>query len=331
MTACVCQGQLVTQIPPQPGQNPHIFPSGRGVPENGNPTQLEDRAMSRIAKILFPVDFSPSCVAMSAYVQRAALLLGARVTLLHVVDPAGFNALEMYMRSPADVTEDHLEVARERLEGFQHAEFPPVEATRMVVIGDPAREIAATARDGFDLIVMPTHAGTFRRMLLGSTTAKVLNDADCAVQTSRHAATIAPRPLHHREWLCAIGLGEDSERVLGYAHRTSEQAGAHLRIIHAIQTPDRAAPLQLDLAEQIESKERKRIRERIDALQDRVGSRAAVDIAVGPVKEALLGAVGQADADVLVIGRSPRPGAQGRLRDLTYAMVRDSPYPVVSV
>jgi hypothetical protein len=42
---------------------------------------------------------------------------------------------------------------------------------------------------------MPTHTGTFRRMLLGSTTAKVLNDADCLVLTSTHAETIAPRPL----------------------------------------------------------------------------------------------------------------------------------------
>ena len=287
--------------------------------------------MDLIARILFPVDFSRSCVGMSAYVRRAAAMLQARVTLLHVVDPAGFNALELYMRSPADVTGDHLAAARERLEEFLHAEFPPTETERMVRTGDASEEIAAAARNGFGLVMMPTHAGTFRRMLLGSTTAKVLNDADCPVMTSRHAETIAPRPLHHREWLCAIGLGEDSERVLGYAQRLAQQAGAHLRIIHAIQTTDRAVPLQLDLAERIESEERARVRERIEALKARVGSQAAVEIAVGPVKGALLEAARKADADVLVIGRSPRPRAQERLRDLTYAMVRDSPYPVVSV
>ena len=31
------------------------------------------------------------------------------------------------------------------------------------------------------------------------------------------------------------------------------------------------------------------------------------------------------------IGRIPQPAMQGRLRDLTYAMVRDSPVPVISV
>jgi hypothetical protein len=34
---------------------------------------------------------------------------------------------------------------------------------------------------------------------------------------------------------------------------------------------------------------------------------------------------------VLMIGRSHQPGAHGRMRDLTYAMVRDSPFPVVSI
>jgi nucleotide-binding universal stress UspA family protein len=287
--------------------------------------------MAAIANILFPVNFSRSCVGMGAYVRRAMAMLGAKVTLLHVVDPASFNALEIYMRGPADVTDDHLEVARDRLNAFLHAEFPPAEAARMVAVGDPAREIAATARNGFDMVMMPTHAGTFRRMLLGSTTAKVLNDADCPVITSRHAETIVPRPLHHREWLCAIGLGEDSERVLGYAHRMTEQSGAHLRIIHAIPSTDRAVPLQLDLAERIESEARQRVRQRFAEIQNRVGSHAPVEIVLGPVKDALLEASRRADADVLVIGRSPRPGAQERLRDLTYAMVRDSPYPVVSV
>jgi nucleotide-binding universal stress UspA family protein len=272
-----------------------------------------------ITNILFPVSFSRSCVAMGAYVRRAAMLLSAKVTLLHVVDPAGFNALEMYMRSPADVTDDHLAVARERLDAFLHTDFPSADAARIVAAGDPAREIAATARNGFDLIMMPSHAGTFRRMLLGSTTAKVLNDADIPVETSRHAETIAPRPLEHREWICAIGLGENSEHVLDYAHRLAAQAGGHLRIIHAVQATDRTVPLQLDEAE------------RIEELQLQVGSKASVHIAVGPVKEALLEATRQADADVLVIGRDSRPGVQDRLRDLTYVMVRDSPCPVISV
>lgn len=287
--------------------------------------------MGLITNILFPVNFSPSCFAMGAYVRRAATLFGARVSLLHVIDPARYNAFELFMRSPAEVTDDHFEIAHERLTSFLDTAFPPAEHPRLVAAGEPATQIAATARTGFDIIIMPTHAGVFRRMLLGSTTAKVLNDADCPVLTSHHAETIAPRPLEHREWLCATGLGENSERVLRFAHQAALEVDAHLRILHAIPGADARPPIRLDLELRMESHEHELVLRRIGELQAKVGSHAEVRIAAGPVKETLLEAARQSDADALIIGRSAQPGALGRLRDLTYAMVRDSPFAVLSI
>jgi nucleotide-binding universal stress UspA family protein len=288
--------------------------------------------MALITKILYPVDFSLSCVAMAAYVKRAATLLGAKVSLVHVVDPARYNGFELYMRPMSVVSEEHLSFGRERLDSFLAADFPVAQCPRILALGDAATQIAQIARDGgFDLIVMPTHAGRFRQMLLGSTAAKVLNDADCPVVTSRHAQTIAPRPLEHREWLCAIGLSSDSERVLRYASQMATQERGKLSIIHAVQAGDTGMPIQLDLEEQAHSAARREASRRIADLQRVVGTEAQVRIAVGSIKEALLEATRQSDADVLVIGRSPRSGAHGRMRDLTYAMIRDSPYPVLSV
>ena len=287
--------------------------------------------MGLITNILFPVDFSPSCLAMGAYAHRVATLFGARVSLLHIVDPARYNAFELFVRSPSDVTDDHLDLAREKLASFLSKTFPPTEHPRIVAAGDPATHIATTARKGFDAIIMPTHAGVFRRMLLGSTTAKVLNDAHCPVITSHHAETIAPRPLEHRELLCAIGLGDNSERVLRYAHQAASEIHADLRVLHAIPETDARLPIRLDIKQQIESHERELVLRRIGELQANVGSHAQVSIAAGPVKEALLEAARQSDADALIIGRSAQPGSLGRLRDLTYAMVRDSPFAVLSV
>jgi nucleotide-binding universal stress UspA family protein len=288
--------------------------------------------MALIENVLFPVDFSPSSIAMAAYVKRAAALFGAKVSLVHVVDPASYSGLELYARSPYEVAEEHLDVGRERLDSFLTAEFPATECPRILVSGDAAAQIAQVAREGkFDLIVMPTHAGVFRQMLLGSTTAKVLNDADCPVLTSRHAQTIAPRPLEHREWLCAIGLSANSARVLRFAKNAAAAAPARLAIIHAVQSADKSSPVQLDLEEQLQSAERRAAGLRIAELQQKVGLEVPVRIAVGPIKDALLEAACQSDADVLMIGRNPHPGATGRLRDLTYAMVRDSPFPVLSI
>jgi nucleotide-binding universal stress UspA family protein len=284
-----------------------------------------------ITNILFPVDFSASCVAMAPYVKRAATLFGANVSLIHVFDPASYNGFELIVRRVPEIAEEHEEVARDRLDSFLRDEFPVREHPRILLAGDAATRIAETARGGFDLIIIPTHAGTFRQMLFGSTTAKVLNDADCPVLTSHHAPTIAPRPLAHREMLCALGLDRDSERVLRFAHQAAVKAHCNLHVIHAIQAADRDLPIQLDLEEEVQSQERKRAAERIADLQIRVGTQAPVRIVVGPVKEALLEAARGFDADALIIGGRPKSTVNGGLRDLTYAIVRDSPFPVLSV
>ena len=288
--------------------------------------------MSLITSILYPVDFSPSCIAMAAYVKRAAALLGARVSLVHVVDPTGYNGMQLYIRPISEVSEEYLGIGRERLDSFLATEFPATQCPRILASGDAATEIARVAREErFDLIIMPTHSGIFRQMLLGSTTAKVINDADCPVLTSRHAQTIAPRPLEHREWLCAIGLSSNSGKVLRFASQVAAQARGKLSIIHAVQAGDTDLPIQLDLREEVLSATRLEARRRIAELQQMVGTDVPVRVAVGSVKEALLEAALEGDADALMIGRSHERGAHGRMRDLTYAMVRDSPFPVVSI
>jgi nucleotide-binding universal stress UspA family protein len=288
--------------------------------------------MSSIATILYPVDFSSSCVAMAAYVKRPATLLGARVSLVHVVDPTGYNSMQLYVRPISEILEEYMGIGRERLNSFLEAEFPEAECPRILASGDAANEIARVAREErFDLIIMPTHSGIFRQMLLGSTTAKVINDADCPVLTSRHAETIAPRTLEHRKWLCAIGLSSNSERVLRFASQLAAQAHGKLSIIHAVQAGEADLPVQIDLREKLHSIEKQEASRRIADLQKMVVTDVPARIAVGSVKEALLEAARESDADVLMIGRGHQGGSHGRMRDLTYAMVRDSPYPVLSV
>lgn len=284
-----------------------------------------------VTNILFPIDFSPSCIAMAAYVKRAAAIFSAKVSLIYVFDPASYSGFELILRRTQEIAEEHEEVARERINSFLADEFPPADCPRIIVAGDASAEIARAARNGFDLIIMPTHAGTFRRMLLGSTTAKVLNDADSPVLTSNHAETIAPRPLEHREWVCAIDLSPDSERVLRFANQVAAQGRVKFHIIHAIQAGDPNLRSQFALTQEVYSAEAEQARQRIARLQQEVGSNAGARVVVGSVKDALLQAVQQFDADGLLIGRSPHSGATGRLRDLTYAIVRDSPFPVLSV
>jgi nucleotide-binding universal stress UspA family protein len=66
-------------------------------------------------------------------------------------------------------------------------------------------------------------------------------------------------------------------------------------------------------------------------LQNTARSHALVSVAIGPIKDMLTAEARRFRADVLVIGRSPQPGVLGRLRDLSYALARDAPCPVLSV
>lgn len=125
--------------------------------------------MVLVRKIMFPVDFSMSSVAMSRYVQRAAKLFGATVSLAHVVSPTAldvFEAFELYERPMPEVSEEHKIVAQQKLNAFLKKEFPLVECPRILESGDPGTRIGEIARDEqFDLIIIPTHAGRFRQML----------------------------------------------------------------------------------------------------------------------------------------------------------------------
>ncbi|HEY4010444.1 MAG TPA: universal stress protein, partial [Acidobacteriaceae bacterium] len=260
--------------------------------------------MPLIKKILYPVAFSPACVAMAAYVRRAAAIYQAQVTLLHVVDPASHSGFELYSRSPFEISEEHVTLGRERLAAFLAAQFSIDAYERIVTAGDAATEIAKTAREGrFDLIVMPTHTGFFRRMLLGSTTAKVLDDADCPVLTSTHAETIAPRPLDHREWLCAMDLSPNAERMLRFATQGAAEANSRLSILYAIQGGDPELAVQLDLREQLHQAEKQKAMERIAEIQKAAGTNVPVRITIGSVKKALLSMASESDADAIFIGR----------------------------
>ena len=258
-------------------------------------------------------------------------MFGGKVTLLHVFDLYSHDAFQLYVRPLSEVAEEQQKLAREKLNSFLKSEFPLAGGQRILLSGDAAKQIVRLAgTNKFDLIIMPTYAGFFRRNLLGSTTAKVLNDADCPVLTTQHAETISPRQVEHREWACAIGSGTDSERVLRYASQAAEAVHANLALVHVIPTSGPDLPVELDLEQRLQSAKREASSRRIKELQSACGSHALVSIVIGPIKDMLTEEARRLRADVLVTGRSPR-SLPGRLRDLSYALARDAPCPVLSV
>src|ERR1700693_4415947 len=102
--------------------------------------------MTTIQNILFPVDFSLSCVAMAAYVKRAAAVFGVKVTLLHVFDLYSHDAFQLYVRPLSEVAEEQEILARQKLDSFLKSELPVGECPRILLSGDAETQIAQLAR-----------------------------------------------------------------------------------------------------------------------------------------------------------------------------------------
>ena len=128
--------------------------------------------MIRIAKILYPTDFSS--YSNQAYFHAIALAEnhGASLTVLFVYTPDAHAGDEKNSRS----------YWRNQLEQIRPTN-PEIPVRHVFLEGDPAEEIVRYGRDtGMDLIVMGTHGRTgLERLLLGSVAEKVLRDAACSV------------------------------------------------------------------------------------------------------------------------------------------------------
>lgn len=141
----------------------------------------------RIKDILLPTDFSEPSRKALAYACEAAGQLGARLTLLYVVEPmvyADFAFMPLVMEN--DKT---MQTAQTRLEQFAAKAGLPEKLIRQTLVrtGAPYHEITEAARTlKVDLIIISTHGRTgLSRALLGSTTERVVRLAHCPVLVIR--------------------------------------------------------------------------------------------------------------------------------------------------
>jgi nucleotide-binding universal stress UspA family protein len=182
-----------------------------------------------------------------------------------------------------------------------------------------------------DLIVIATHGyGPFRRFILGSVTAKVLHDADCPVLTGVHMQNGSPcQPTLFRNILCAVDLGPESQRVLVWATEMANELGAKLLVVHALPPlpGGELGSLDQDWRLAIERDARQRIAE----LQENAGTHAEPICDAGHPVNVVHDIAEAVKADVVVIGRHVSRGLFGRLRANAYAIIRESPCPVISV
>jgi nucleotide-binding universal stress UspA family protein len=288
-----------------------------------------------VHKILVPIvsaDTSRHIIQQAAWLARR---VHAEIVLLHVVTP--FNYPAGFLESGHEITARDLESqvirrAQRDLEGTPHPELDGVTVKRVLLRGDPAREIVKAAVDQkVDLIMMSTggHAAVYR-FLLGSVTAKVLHETDCPVWTGAHVEDPAVGEFAVRNVLCSVDVSHHSYRTVALAAQLAGSIGAVLTLVHITESVGIYGPggLRVDPAWKeaivgLASKE-------IDELQQTVGIKAEVIIESGNVLKLLNQIAERTKADLLVIGHSPVHGHLGDNGN-GYAIIRQSRVPVLSV
>jgi nucleotide-binding universal stress UspA family protein len=171
--------------------------------------------MFPMKRILFPVDFSDRSACAARYAAAVKCRSQAELTVLHAAAGhalyTGVNDASLEHAYALEIAwiEARLTEAKEKMAEFMDSHLHGVPATPCVRSGDPAKVIVQQAHAmKADLIVMATHGfGGFRRMLLGSVTAKVLHDASCPVLTSAHSESIPATIAPFRNVLCAVDFG----------------------------------------------------------------------------------------------------------------------------
>jgi nucleotide-binding universal stress UspA family protein len=148
-------------------------------------------------RFLVPIDFSEDANQALEYAIGLASKLGARVTLLHVIQPPPWGGVDMNVTLPYAyslfIQNLEAEVAHRMQACLERVTAGGLEGEVAVVRGVPFQEILETAKtQQVDLIIMGTHGRTgLQYVLLGSVAEKVVRLAPCPVLVARQP-TIVP-------------------------------------------------------------------------------------------------------------------------------------------
>jgi len=144
-------------------------------------------------RFLVPVDFSEHANQAVDYAIGLAGKLGARVTLLHVIQSLPLGGVDMGVTLPYTYLQDlEAEIMRGMEPYLERVTAAGLEGEIVVVHGIPFHEIIETARtQEADLIIMGTHGRTgLQHVLLGSVAEKVVRLAPCPVLVARQPIVV---------------------------------------------------------------------------------------------------------------------------------------------
>lgn len=198
-----------------------------------------------LRRILVPIDFSPESVKTLRFAKMLATRFGARLHLLHVVLPQVMYAPRPMMIPRAFSEKTIVAHARQRMKKLMaELSLSPRSNRCTVRSGVPVDEIQEAARENdVDLIAIGTRGFTgLKRVLVGSTTERVVRQAPCPVLVVREKEQPAGgkgagrrrAAVQFRKILVPVDFSAASRAGLDYAFGFVHQFGARLVVFHSV-------------------------------------------------------------------------------------------------
>jgi nucleotide-binding universal stress UspA family protein len=287
--------------------------------------------------LLCPVDFSGVSRTALEWTLGFAREIGARVTVLHVLDETLVSVGNLFA---APWALDEMRGRAEETLAAWKRELDFGNARVEVVEGVPSQAILSAAHRGeVDLLVMGTFGlSGFQKLFLGSVTESVLHRVKVPLLTlspnvggEERRAFLKPKTL-----LMALDLGEDSAVVVRHgvwlaAHYRAKILAAHAAPIPLVLLDDRT--LQMVPVEVLASIEESLIEERrteLQALLAEFATGVEIAVKVGAPFDVLRSLVRERSVDLVVMGAGGRGAARLLwLGSTTHKMVRSAECPIL--
>ena len=144
-------------------------------------------------RFLVPIDFSECANQALEYAINLGRGLGARLTLLHVIQSVPLGGVDMGVTLPYTYLQDlEAEITSSMQACLERVTAAGLEGKIVVVHGVPFQEILNTAKkQQVDLIIMGTHGRTgLQHVLMGSVAEKVVRLAPCPVLVVRQPTLV---------------------------------------------------------------------------------------------------------------------------------------------
>jgi nucleotide-binding universal stress UspA family protein len=140
----------------------------------------------------------------------------------------------------------------------------------------------------------------------------------------------AARTVKFNKILCAVDLGPQSQKIMAWAFQLAADLHAQLGVMHAIASLDPGLPLST--SPQFRMELETMAWQNLEKIQVAAGAASAtVHIEAGEPASAVYSFAASSGADLLIIGRRAPDAVTGRLPANAYAIIRESPCPVISL